>query len=78
MAYPRPGYRAIFEELRNAISAGTYAPDEMLPSQNVLKERYGVSQTTVARAIHDLELLGFVRVERGVGAFVLAADQRPS
>ncbi|PJI51733.1 hypothetical protein CTI14_54570, partial [Methylobacterium radiotolerans] len=45
-------------------------PDEKLPSEPELCERFGVSRITVRRAVADLEGLGIVRRQQGRGTFV--------
>ena len=40
-------YRSITNDLRAAISAGEYSPDEMIPSENRLASEYGTSRITV-------------------------------
>lgn len=53
-----------------AIEAGHYRPGELLPSERVLCETFGVSRVSVREAIAGLEALGVVAVQHGKGAFV--------
>lgn len=71
MATQRPTarYRQVANELRDAISAGVYAPGEVLPSQPSLARRYGLNQTSISRAVAILEAEGLVRTEHGRGSY---------
>ena len=67
-------YRNIAEDLRTAISAGRYAPDEMIPSENALASAYKTSRVTVRKALHILENEGLIRPQHGKGYFVLSPE----
>ncbi|MGC0252455.1 GntR family transcriptional regulator [Pseudactinotalea sp. Z1748] len=61
------------EELRERILAevkATMAPDDMLPTERRLAERFGVSRMTVRQALKGLRDDGILRSVRGVGTFV--------
>jgi GntR family transcriptional regulator len=68
---PRPRYRQVADQLREAIRRGDYPPGSPLPSQPELARRYSLNQTTINRAIAVLRQDGLVQVEQGRGAFVL-------
>lgn len=65
-----PLYHRIKENLTLRIRAGTWKPDEELPSEIELCRHYGVSRGTIRRAIHDLVQIGLVRRHRGKGTYV--------
>lgn len=65
-----PLHLVISEKLREQIAAGTYAPGEQLPSEFDLGTHFGVSRTTVRRAIANLINQGLVSTQQGKGAFV--------
>ena len=67
-------YRNITDDLRAAISDGTYAPDELIPSENTLAAQYGTSRVTVRKALHILENEGLIRPKHGKGYFVLSPE----
>ena len=69
-ALGKPRYRVIFETLRNRIDSGEYPPDQKLPTEAELMRLFGVSRTTVSRAMRDMELLGLIRRRRGSGTYV--------
>lgn len=47
-----------------------FRPGDLLPSERVLSERYGLSRTTVRLALSELERLGLVVRQHGRGTFV--------
>lgn len=65
-----PLYQQIFEEIKQAIEAGEYAPRERIPSELELAEQYGVSRITVRRAVEDLCHEGYLVKQQGRGTFV--------
>ena len=69
-----PRHEQISAWLRAEIDEGTFAPDEKLPSENELCQRFSVSRVTVRRALQTLEADGLVYRRQGLGSFV--RDQR--
>lgn len=67
---PAARYRQVADDLRAAISRGTYPAGTALPSQPTLAREYGLNQTSISRAIALLEAEGLVRTEHGRGCFV--------
>ncbi|MCR5295752.1 MAG: winged helix-turn-helix domain-containing protein [Lachnospiraceae bacterium] len=51
---PAEKYTAIYSDLKQKIEEGLYAPQSVLPTENILTMRYGVSRNTVRRAIARL------------------------
>ena len=58
------------QELRQAITGGTYRPGSQLPTEIELCEMLGVSRTVVREALRVLEDDGLVARRHGVGTFV--------
>lgn len=58
------------QELRQAITRGTYQPGSQLPTESELCEMLGVSRTVVREALRVLEDDGLVSRRHGVGTFV--------
>ena len=58
------------QELRQAITRGTYRPGSQLPTEAELCEMLGVSRTVVREALRVLEDDGLVARRHGVGTFV--------
>ncbi len=72
-------HRQLFMVLRDQISQGVYSDGDLIPKEQDLCSRFGVSRITVRRAISDLEQLGFVEKRPGLGTFVrtVARSSRP-
>lgn len=64
-----PPYRAVSAALRERVEAGEWLPGEQLPTVRTLAETYGVSVTTVRRALALLADDGLVTVTPGWGVF---------
>src|SRR5512141_2309185 len=58
------------QELRQAITGGTFRPGSKLPTEAELCEMLGVSRTVVREALRVLEDEGLVARRHGVGTFV--------
>ncbi|MFI1508678.1 GntR family transcriptional regulator [Streptomyces sp. NPDC020597] len=69
----RPPYLQAAEALRDAILNGEFRPGERLPSANVLRERFGVSSSTVQNALRVLKQEGLVYSQLGRGSYVSAS-----
>src|SRR6478672_861608 len=58
------------QELRQAITGGTFRPGSQLPTEAELCQMLGVSRTVVREALRVLEEDGLVARRHGVGTFV--------
>ncbi|MCC6305224.1 MAG: FadR family transcriptional regulator [Rhodobacteraceae bacterium] len=58
------------------IASGALAPGSRLPTEQRLAAQLGVSRNVVREAIAQLRADGLVEARQGVGAFVLAPEQR--
>jgi GntR family transcriptional regulator len=65
-----PIYRQIQEQLSQLILTGRLKPQDILPSENELAQRYQVSVMTVRQAMNELVSDGLIYRERGRGTFV--------
>ena len=68
---PAEKYTAIYNDLKQTIEEGLYAPQSVLPSENILTTRYGVSRNTVRRAIAKLADESYVQSIHGKGVIVI-------
>ena len=50
-----PLYYQIEQDLASLIASGALAPGSQLPSEEELVQKYGVSRTTIRKAIQELE-----------------------
>ena len=65
-----PPWRQIAADLRQEIDAGTYGPDDPLPSIERLVQTYDVNRKTARKALTSLVDAGLVEVEPGMGHYV--------
>jgi GntR family transcriptional regulator len=61
----RARWEVIYNDLRDLIEQGKYAPGEQLPAERELVERYEVSRATVRNAVTRLEQAGLVTAGAG-------------
>lgn len=62
--------------LAREIESGDLNPGSRLPTEQQLAERFGVSRNVVREAVAQLRADGMVEARQGIGAFVLAPEQR--
>jgi GntR family transcriptional regulator len=67
---PAPLYHQLQCVLKLEIESGKWKPDEQLPTETKIAERFGVSKITVRQALQSLSDLGYIRREQGLGTFV--------
>ncbi len=65
-----PLYSSLKEDLINDIKNKKYHSHEIIPSENVLSEKYGISRPTVRQAIGELTNMGYLYKKKGKGTFV--------
>lgn len=63
-------YYQMFDILMEGISSGKYRPGDMLPTENELIAKYGVSRVTVRKAMDMLLHEGLISKRRGYGTYV--------
>ena len=71
----QPLHIAISEKLKAQIESGQYEPRERLPSEYDLGKIFGVSRTTIRRAVANLIQQGLVMTQQGKGIFVTAQQK---
>ena len=55
-----PLYRQIQQEITRQIQQGDYRTGDYLPSENELCRKYGITRTTVRKAMDELQKNGFI------------------
>ncbi|WP_176038257.1 GntR family transcriptional regulator [Brucella tritici] len=65
-----PLYARVETSLADDIAAGILPTGSQLPPEDRLIERFGVSRTTVRKAVENLVARGLVEIRRGKGTFV--------
>lgn len=61
----RARWQVVYNELRDLIKQGKYAPGEQLPPERELAEQYGYSRATIRNALTRLEQAGLVAAGAG-------------
>jgi len=62
--------------LSREIDTGEATPGSRLPTEQQLADRFGVSRNVIREAIAQLRADGMVEARQGIGAFVLAPEER--
>jgi len=65
-----PLYREVRRQIVNAIDALEWRPGEVIPSEKILCERFGVSMGTLRKAVDELVVTGVLVRKQGLGTFV--------
>jgi GntR family transcriptional regulator len=65
-----PLYAKVEATLASEIAGAILARGSQLPPEDSLIERFGVSRTTVRKAVENLVMRGLVEIRRGKGTFV--------
>ncbi|MBC2317798.1 GntR family transcriptional regulator [Listeria booriae] len=65
-----PKYAVIISDIKQQINDGFFQPGEKIYSEGDLKKKYGVSNTTVVRALQELVREGILTRYQGKGTFV--------
>jgi len=69
-------YLRLYRVLSQALADGRYLPEEPLPSEPQLMRVYGISRSTVRRALAQLEAEGRIERKRGSGTFARQQKQQ--
>ena len=59
-----------YSELMSLLLSGKYEPGDKLPSENELKDQFGVSRNTIRTVLNQLAVLGIIETRRGDGSFL--------
>lgn len=79
MTAKKTKHQQILEHVRQAILGGTYQAGDRLPTDGQLMRQFSTSRPTVARAMRDLEMEGYLERRAGSGSFVrVPAQTKPS
>ena len=72
----QPKYRIVEDYLRTQIDSGAFPVDSLLPTEEMLCTRFGVSRSTVRAALNNIQLDGLIARSPAIGSRVLAAVKR--
>ena len=67
----QPAYIKIYHAIKKDIREGEYKPGDLLPAEHAIEHLFGVSRTTVRRALEMLVREGYVEATQGRGTTVL-------
>lgn len=67
----KPAYVRMYDALKKDIFNGEYGVGDYIPSEPELEKRFGVSRTTVRKAVDLLSREGFLSAKQGQGTRVL-------
>lgn len=70
----RRKYMRIADTIRDAIISGELPIGTKLPPEHVQAPQFGVTKTTLRRAIHLLRMEGYVQTTQGIGTYVRSTD----
>jgi GntR family transcriptional regulator len=65
-----PKYLLISQQIITSIKNGDLVPGMQIPSENDIRRRFGVSNTTARKVLHEIELRGLATRVKGRGTFV--------
>lgn len=66
-----PAYMQVYNYIKNAIQCDAYKVGEYLPPEPELEKMFGVSRTTVRKAVEMLVREGFLLVQQGRGTEII-------
>lgn len=69
-----PLYRQLYDEIKYAVETGVYKSGEQIPSEDKLREIYGISRITVRKALAELTEDNILVKKHGKGTFVSKTD----
>jgi len=69
-------YRRLYEKLKGDILSGHYREGDLLPSENMLKNTWHITRSTIRRALLELEKEGYIMRKQGKGSVVLPLRRR--
>ncbi|OYX69456.1 MAG: hypothetical protein B7Y95_18120 [Rhizobiales bacterium 32-66-11] len=72
----QPKYRTIEDYIRSRIMSGEFAVDTLLPTEEMLCARFGVSRATVRTALSNIQADGLIVRSPAVGSRVVASTRR--
>lgn len=70
-----PLYIEVRRQIAEAIRSGEWRPGDVLPSEKMLCERFGVSMGTLRKAVDELTISGVLIRQQGRGTFVARHSQ---
>lgn len=63
-------YQLVKDNLKKKVQKGDFKEGDLLPSENVLCSQYGITRTTVRKALDELIKEGYIEKKQGKGSIV--------
>lgn len=67
---PAPRYLKVYNDLKKKVMTGKFGDGDLLPSENQLCSRYGITRLTVRQALNMLVQEGYISKKHGKGSIV--------
>jgi len=61
----------VYEQIKQAVINGEWAPGTKIPSENELAKMFSVSRISIREALHKLVTLGILETKHGEGTYVM-------
>lgn len=68
-------HEEIIAQIRKELAEGRWKPEDRLPSERELSERFQVSRASVRESIRALESMGLVTIKSGEGTYVASGSE---
>ena len=65
-----PVYRQLIDQVKAGMASGTLASGDQLPTVRQLAVDLAINPNTVLRAYRELELIGLLETQQGMGTFI--------
>lgn len=72
----KPLSEQVVDEIRRMIAAGELKAGDMLPTENELTQRLGVSKSSVREAVKMMQAIGIVEIQRGIGTVLARSMEK--
>ena len=59
-----------YDQILEFLLKGNFQPGDRIPTENEIKDMFGVSRNTVRTVLNRLNILGFVETQRGKGTYI--------
>lgn len=64
-------YKVIYNTLKEKITNGFFPADSLLPTEQILAQKYSVSRPTIAKVYNQLQDEGYLMKKKGMGTLVI-------
>jgi GntR family transcriptional repressor for pyruvate dehydrogenase complex len=72
----RRAYEHVLEQMKAQILSGQFQPEEKLPTEYDLSQRFHVSRAVIQQAMAILSMMGLIEIKQGSGCYVCSSPGR--